>query len=196
MFTGIVTDKGRVAKTTQTDRGRRLVVECGFDTAALDIGASVACSGICLTVVDKNESGFTVDVAAETLDKTTAGDWQVGSVLNLERSLRLGDELGGHMVSGHVDGLAEVVDRKPDGDAVRFRIRAHEDHAPFIAPKGSVTLDGVSLTVNEVDGNVFGVCIIPHTLQKTTFGDLQKGDRINLEVDMLARYVARLMRAA
>lgn len=196
MFTGIITHLGKVTKITDTDRGRHLVIECAFDTTALDIGASVACSGVCLTVVGKGQGWFAVDVGAETLDKTTAGGWKTGAVLNLERALRMGDELGGHLVSGHVDGLAEVTDCQPDGETVRFRIKVSEAHAPFIASKGSVTLDGVSLTVNEVEGDVFGVCIIPHTLEKTTFGALKKGDRINLEVDMLARYVARLVRAA
>lgn len=196
MFTGIITHQGKVSKATETDRGRRLAIECGFDTATLDIGASVACSGVCLTVVEKGQGWFAVDVGAETLGKTTASGWKTGTVLNLERALRVGDELGGHLVSGHVDSIAEVVDSRADGETIRYKIKVDPAHAPFIAPKGSVTLDGVSLTVNEVEGEIFGVCIIPHTLQKTTFGSLEKGGRLNLEVDMLARYVARLVRAA
>jgi riboflavin synthase len=191
MFTGIVTDVGRVAAIEK--RGdTRLRIETAYDTNEIPIGASIACSGPCLTVVEKGPGWFAVDASAETLARTTLGSWSVGTPVNLERALRLGEELGGHIVSGHVDGLARVLDLAPEGDSFRFVFEAPPALARFIAPKGSVALDGVSLTVNEVDGARFGVNIIPHTLKNTTFGRLAAGDRVNLEIDMLARYVARL----
>jgi riboflavin synthase len=191
MFTGLITDVGRLRLRGPLRKGVRFEIESGFPMDEVAIGASIACSGACLTVVDKGEDWFAVDVSAETLDKTTLNSWQSGRRINLERSLRLGDELGGHIVSGHVDGVAEIVDCRPDGEASRFTIRPPTGLVHFIASKGSVALDGVSLTVNEVSETDFGVCIIPHTLVCTTFEDLQTGDRVNLEIDMLARYVAR-----
>lgn len=195
MFTGIITDKGRVRSIEQKG-DTRAIIETAFDTDAIDIGASISCSGACLTVVEKGESWFAVDISAETLSKTALGDWQKGTTVNLERSLCLGEELGGHIVLGHVDGVASVEAIRPEGDSVRFEFRAPDELAKFIAPKGSVTLDGVSLTVNEVQGNRFGVNIIPHTQQVTTFGDVKVGHKINLEIDVLARYVARLQGVA
>lgn len=191
MFTGLITDIGQV--TAVERRGdTRLAISCHFDLARVDIGASIACNGVCLTVVEKRGTEFLVDVSAETHAKTTTGSWDVGTPVNLEQSLRLGDTLGGHLVYGHVDGVAIVVDVRPDGDSLRWTFEAPADLARFIAPKGSVALNGVSLTVNEVDGNRFGINIIPHTQERTTFGRQRAGDPINLEVDMLARYVARL----
>jgi riboflavin synthase len=199
MFTGIVTDVGRVAAVER--RGDTLyTISTRFDMGTVDIGASIACNGVCLTVVDRvAESGggrFTVSVSGETLSKTTLGSWGEGTRINLERALRLGDELGGHIVSGHVDGVAELVSRIPEGDSVRFRFRAPNDLARYVAPKGSVALDGVSLTVNEVEGTEFGINLIPHTRDATTLGGLRPGDKVNMEVDMLARYVARLAETA
>jgi riboflavin synthase len=191
MFTGLITDVGRLRAREPLEKGVRFEIETSFPMAEVLIGASIACSGACLTVVEKGADWFAVDVSAETLDKTTLDGWQAGRRINLERSLRLGDELGGHIVSGHVDGVAEIVDRGPDGEATRFTIRPPAELAHFVASKGSVALDGVSLTVNAVTDAGFGVCIIPHTAAHTTFGDLQPGDRVNLEIDMLARYVAR-----
>lgn len=198
MFTGIVSGLGEVADVHEKDEGlRRLTVACGYDPDSIDIGASIACSGICLTVVERGRTGnrcfFAVDAAAETLGMTTAGSWQRGTRLNLERSLRLGDELGGHMVSGHVDGIAELIARDDFLDSAGLTLRVPNELARFIAPKGSVALDGVSLTVNEVKGDTFSVLIIPHTLQVTTFGALQPGARLNIEVDQMARYAARLL---
>ena len=195
MFTGIITDVGRVASIEK--RGdTRIAIETGYDTATIGIGASVACSGPCLTVIDKAPGRFVVEASAETLSRTTLGGWRQGTRVNLERALRVGDELGGHIVSGHVDGIARVLDTRTDGDSVRFDFEAPEGLRRLIAPKGSVALDGVSLTVNAVDGARFGVNVIPHTQRHTTFGQLGAGDRVNLEVDMLARYVARLMEEA
>lgn len=191
MFTGLITDVGRLRARQPLEKGVRFEIETGFPMNEVAIGASIACSGACLTVVEKGADWFAVDVSAETLDKTTLDGWQAGRRINLERSLRLGDELGGHIVSGHVDGVAEIVDRGPDGEATRFTIRPPAELAHFVASKGSVALDGVSLTVNELSDGGFGVCIIPHTAAETTFGDLRPGDRVNLEIDMLARYVAR-----
>ena len=192
MFTGIITDVGRVRSIE--DRGdRRFVFETSYDTAEIDIGASIACSGACLTVVDKGPGWFAMDASAETLAKTILGSWGPGTTVNLERALRLGDELGGHLVSGHVDGIAAVVGRAPEGDSTRFTFEVPQELAHFIAPKGSVTLDGVSLTVNEVEGPQFGVNIIPHTAAVTTLGQRQAGDHVNLEIDLLARYLERLM---
>jgi riboflavin synthase len=198
VFTGIVNDLGEVLEVDEKADGlRRLTVACGYDPETINIGASIACSGPCLTVVERGRRGnrgfFAVDVAAETLRVTTAGAWQGGTRLNLERSLRLGDELGGHLVSGHVDGIAELTAREDLPDMARLALRAPTALSRFIAAKGSVALDGVSLTVNEVDGDTFSVLIIPHTLQVTTFGSLRAGARLNLEVDQMARYAARLL---
>ena len=191
MFTGIVTDVGRVASVA--DRGdRRFVLSTSFDTAKIDIGASISCSGCCLTVVEKEAGRFAVDASGETLSVTTLGDWREGTEVNLERSLRLGDELGGHLVSGHVDGVGAVVSVKEEGASHRLVFEAPQALARFIASKGSIAVDGVSLTVNEVDGSRFGVNIIPHTWTQTTFRRLGAGSRVNLEIDLLARYVARL----
>jgi riboflavin synthase len=198
MFTGIISDLGEVLDIHEKAEGlRRVTIACGYDPDSITIGASIACSGVCLTVVERgragNRSSFTVDTAGETLRMTSAADWERGTKLNLERALRLGEELGGHMVSGHVDGLAEVVSRDDFVDSVALSFRVPAELARFIAPKGSVALDGISLTVNEVKGDTFSVLIIPHTLQVTTIGALQPGARVNLEVDQMARYAARLL---
>ncbi len=195
MFTGIITDVGLLRAREQ--RGdTRFVIDTAYDVAPIDIGASIACSGVCLTVVDKGCEGgqnwFAVDASAETLARTNLGDWQPGRRINLERALKVGDELGGHIVSGHVDGIAVIEDIRPEGDSLRYRFQAPGELRGFIAEKGSVALDGASLTVNEVSDARFGVNIIPHTQSETTFGALKAGDRVNLEVDTLARYVARL----
>jgi riboflavin synthase len=200
VFTGIVNDLGEVLEVSEQAEGlRRVTVACGYDPETIDIGASIACSGPCLTVVERGRQGnrafFAVDVAAETLRATTAGTWQRGTSLNLERSLRLGDELGGHLVSGHVDGVADLTARDDLPDMARLSLRVPTALSRFIAQKGSVALDGVSLTVNAVDGDTFSVLIIPHTLRVTTFGSLRAGARLNLEVDQMARYAARLLEA-
>lgn len=197
MFTGIVTDVGTVRSAEQ--RGDlRLQIETGYDLDTVDLGASIACSGVCLTVVDKGEDWFAVDVSAETISRTAADQWREGAKLNLERSLRLGDELGGHIVTGHVDAVAQVVGVCPEGDSMRVGISVPSELGPMIAPKGSIALDGVSLTVNEVreaaDGTThFAVNIIPHTAHNTTFGDLRAGRQFNVEVDVLARYIDRML---
>lgn len=191
MFTGIITDVGRV-RSVQRPGDMRFRIATSYDTASIEIGASIACHGPCLTVVDKGEDWFAVDASAETLACTNLGDWQVASAVNLERALRVGDELGGHIVIGHVDGVAEIVERRPEGDSLRFVFVVPDELASFIAPKGAVSLDGVSLTVNEVDGARFGANIIPHTQAMTTFASAAPGERVNVEVDVLARYVARL----
>lgn len=193
MFTGLITDLGRVKSVDAGEGGARLVIETAFDMAKVPIGASIACSGACLTVTEKGADWFAVDVSAETLSRTTLGDWQVGAPVNLEPSLRLGDELGGHLVSGHVDAVTQVLERRPDGDSHRFVFAIPNGYGGYIAPKGSIALAGVSLTVNEVEDDRFGVNIIPHTADRTIFGVLRPGDRVNLEVDMIARYVARLL---
>ncbi len=193
MFTGIIKDKGTVIRAEDINGGRRMSVRTSFDLSRTEIGSSIACDGCCLTVVEKDRDSFTVDISSETLSKTTLGNWQAGTIVNLEQSLKMGDEMGGHMVSGHVDGVATLTDLKQDGEAYRLTIQVPDALAAYIAPKGSVALNGVSLTVNEVEGSTFGVCIIPHTWDVTTIGQLQAGDRINLEVDMLARYVARIL---
>jgi riboflavin synthase len=200
MFTGIVSDLGEIIEVHEKGEDlHRLTIACGYDPDTIDIGASIACSGICLTVVGRGRTGnrasFAVDAAAETLRMTTAGTWRHGTRLNLERSLRLGDELGGHMVSGHVDGIAELISRDDFVDSAELTLRVPPELARFIAPKGSVALDGVSLTVNKVEGDTFSVLIIPHTLKVTTFGALAPGARLNLEVDQMARYAARLLEA-
>jgi riboflavin synthase len=196
MFTGIVTDMGDVLTLEQ--RGDlRARIGTAYDVAGIDIGASVCCDGVCLTVVDKGKANardwMDFEISAETLSKTNLGGWALGRRVNLERSLKVGDELGGHIVSGHVDGLAEVVGLHPEGDSLRLRFRAPEALAPYIASKGSVALNGTSLTVNEVEGLEFGVNLIPHTRAVTTWGQVALGDQVNLEVDTMARYVARYM---
>lgn len=192
MFTGIITDIGRVRSIRKTG-DTRIEIETSYDTDEIDLGASIACSGPCLTVVEKGDGWFAIEASAETLARTTLGGWRTDSRVNLERALRLGDELGGHIVSGHVDGLAEIVGMEPEGDSMRVEIDVPRDLKSFIAEKGSVSLDGVSLTVNAVDDNRFGVNIIGHTRAQTTFGMRVVGDRMNLEIDMLARYVSRLL---
>jgi riboflavin synthase len=194
MFTGIVTDIGRVLET-RLDGDLRARIATGYDAAGIDIGASIACDGVCLTVVALGtvpQNWFDVQISGETVSKTNLDRWGPGRRVNLERALRVGDELGGHIVSGHVDGLAEVISLRPEGGSVRVTFRAPEALARFVAPKGSVALNGTSLTVNEVDGCDFGVNFIPHTQAVTTWGDVAAGDRINLEIDTMARYVARL----
>ena len=191
MFTGIITDIGRV-RSIEKRGDTRLILETRYDMATVDMGASIACSGACLTVVDKGEGWFAVDASAETMARTTFGGWTAGTAINLERAMKVGDELGGHIVSGHVDGLGTIAARHNEGDSVRFTFDVPVALARFIAEKGSVALNGVSLTVNEVTETSFGVNLIPHTLENTTFGKAAPGDRINVEIDMLARYVARL----
>ncbi|MGR3541668.1 MAG: riboflavin synthase [Hasllibacter sp.] len=191
MFTGIVTDIGRVL--SREDRGdTRFRIGTAYDTATIDLGASIACDGCCLTAVAMGDGWFEVDASAETLSKTTLGGWAEGTRVNLERALRVGDELGGHIVSGHVDGTAPITAMTPEGDSLRLTFEAPGALARFVAPKGSVCLNGVSLTVNEVEGRTFGINLIPHTREVTTFGDRKPGDAVNLEIDTLARYVARL----
>ncbi len=192
MFTGIVTDVGRV-RSIQHDGDTRFEITTAYDMGAVEIGASIANSGVCLTVIETGPDWFAVQASGETLSKTTLGGWSEGSRVNLERALKVGDELGGHIVSGHVDGVGEVVSIKDDGESKRFVIRAPQHLKLFMAPKGSVAVDGVSLTVNEVEGDTFGVNIIPHTQSVTLFGDYVVGSKVNLEIDMLARYVARLL---
>ena len=197
MFTGIITDVGRVRRVDQTDRDRRYEIQTAYDLGGVDIGASISHAGCCLTVVEKGpilgkEGGwFAVEVSGETLAKTTLGAWKAGDPVNLERAAKVGDELGGHIVSGHVDGVGEVLSITQEGGSHRFRFRAPAPLHRFIAPKGSIAVEGVSLTVNEVDGEVFGVNIIPHTWEVTTLGRLEPGSKVNLEIDVLARYVAR-----
>jgi len=197
MFTGIVTDVGRVIAAEQ--RGDlRLRIACGYDLSTLDLGASVACSGVCLTVVDKGEDWFAVDLSAETVRRTAPGIWSEGRRVNLERALKVGDELGGHIVTGHVDGLGEVVAAEPAGDSTRLRVAAGAEIAPFVAAKGSIALDGVSLTVNEVEasaegGVVFSINLIPHTAARTTFAGVEPARKLHIEIDILARYIGRLM---
>lgn len=193
MFTGIITDIGRIERL-EARGDLRARIGTGYDTATIEIGASIACDGVCLTAVALGPGWFDVDISAETVSKTNigAGGWQQGKRVNLERALRVGDELGGHIVSGHVDGVAEVVAMQDEGDSMRVTFRAPDTLARFIAPKGSVALNGTSLTVNEVDGVTFGINLIPHTQEVTTWGAAALGDRINLEIDTLTRYVARL----
>lgn len=195
MFTGIVTDVGEITGLTPGGQAgdRRFVVRTRHDMAPVAMGASIACSGCCLTVVEKGADWFAVEVSGETLDKTHLGDWRQGHRINLELSLKLGDELGGHLVYGHVDGVGKIVSMTPEGGSVRFVFEAPGDLARFIAPKGSIAVDGISLTVNEVEGNRFGINIISHTQAVTTLGTATLGQRVNLEVDMLARYVQRLL---
>ena len=196
MFTGIITDIGRVRAVRQTERDRRYEIETAFDTASVDLGASIACSGCCLTVVETGPDWFAVEVSAETLDRTGLGGWTEDHMVNLERALKAGDELGGHIVSGHVDGLGEVLSVTPEGGSRRIGFSAPRALMRLIAEKGSICVDGVSLTVNAVSADAFEVNVIPHTLEATTLGRLQPGDRVNLEIDMLARYLARWQETA
>ena len=196
MFTGIITDIGHVRSVAQTERDRRYEIETAWDVSGIDLGASISHSGCCLTVVEKAEGWFAVEVSGETLDKTTLGNWGKGTPVNLERATKVGDELGGHIVSGHVDGLGTVVEIRPEGGSHRITIEAPQPLHRFIAAKGSITVDGVSLTVNTVEGQRFGLNIIPHTWEATTLGALKVGDAVNLEIDMLARYLARWQETA
>lgn len=193
MFTGIITNIGTITKLVQ-EGDLRARISCSYDVTGIDMGASIASDGVCLTVVGLGEDWYEVQISAETVDKTNIGGnrWHVGKRVNLERALRVGDELGGHIVSGHVDGVAEVIAMKDEGDSTRVTLRAPQDLARFVAPKGSVALNGTSLTVNDVDGCDFGINFIPHTKVATTWGDVKIGDLVNLEIDTLARYVARL----
>ena len=195
MFTGIISDIGTIDRVSQQG-DTRVVIRSGYDSATIDLGASIACSGVCLTVVDKGSGWFAVDVSGETISRTAQGQWAEGRRLNLERALRLGEELGGHIVTGHVDGIGEVISVVEEGGSHRVRIKAGPEIAPFVAPKGSITLDGVSLTVNEVEddpsGVTIGVNIIPHTAAVTTFGSIAGSDAINIEIDVLARYLQRM----
>jgi len=192
MFTGIITDVGTVRKI-EPKGDTRIEIETHYPVDEIDLGASIACSGPCLTVVEKGGGWFAVEASAETMSRTSLAGWKVGTKVNLERALCVGDELGGHIVSGHVDGQARILDLRPEGDSLRFDFEAPVDLKGFIAEKGSVSLDGVSLTVNKVDGARFGVNIISHTQTHTTFGERKKGDYVNLEIDTLARYVGRLL---
>jgi len=195
MFTGIVTDIGEI-RAVEMRGDKRFVIGCSYPAEAITIGASISCAGICLTVTDKgsDQKGdwFAADASAETCSLTTAANWETGTKLNLERALKVGDELGGHIVTGHVDGLGSLIESRQDGDSWRFEFEAPESLSAFIASKGSITIDGVSLTVNSVEGNRFGINLIPHTQSETTLGGLSTGDVVNLEIDVLARYVARL----
>lgn len=197
MFTGIVTDIG-IVRSAEKRGDLRLVIATSYDLATIDLGASIACSGACLTVVDKGEDWFAVDLSEETLSKTAPGRWHEGARINLERSLKLGDELGGHIVSGHVDDVGEVINAQPEGDSTRVSIRISSRLAPMIAAKGSVALDGASMTVNDIvehgDGSaLFSINVIPHTARHTTLGELAPGQHLNVEVDLLARYIARML---
>ncbi|MEJ7776512.1 MAG: riboflavin synthase [Sphingomicrobium sp.] len=199
MFTGIVTDIG-IIRSAEQRADLRLTIACAIDVASAEFGASIACSGVCLTVVDKGDDWFAVDVSAETLSRTAKDLWSEGARLNLERPLRIGDELGGHFVTGHVDCVGEIVETRPEGGSTRIGIAVPDDYSPLIAPKGSISLDGVSLTVNEVGGTgdgrtVFSVNIIPHTAASTSLGRLAAGGQLNVECDLLARYIVRMIAA-
>lgn len=196
MFTGIVTDIGRVLQVRDTERDRRYEIETSWDVSTIDIGASVSHSGCCLTVTEKGQGWFAVEVSRETLSKTTLGGWSQGDGVNLERAAKLGDEMGGHVVSGHVDGVGKVLSITPEGGSHRFEVEAPEPLHRYIAAKGSITVDGVSLTVNDVRERIFWLNIIPHTWDATTLGRLKAGDSVNLEIDMLARYLARWQETA
>jgi riboflavin synthase len=199
MFTGIITDIGRV-RTLEQNGDLTARITTSYDRDSIALGASIACDGVCLTVTalgeEEGETWFEVDISAETLAKTNIGEWRVHSAVNLERALKVGDELGGHIVSGHVDGVAELIAMAEEGDSTRMSFRVPHDLSKYIAPKGSVALNGTSLTVNEVEGDTFGVNVIPHTKEVTTWGEARVGDHINLEIDTLARYVARLQEVA
>lgn len=192
MFTGIITDIATVRAIKKTG-DTRFEFTTSFDTSKIVLGASIACNGACMTVIETGDDWFAIEASAESLSRTTLGDLAVGSKVNLEQATRVGDELGGHIVSGHVDGVATLTKRVPEGDSLRLTFEVPEAFAKYIASKGSVTLEGVSLTVNEVDGNTFGINLIPHTQTETTLGSKQPGDRINFEIDMLARYLARML---
>jgi riboflavin synthase len=192
MFTGIITDVGRVRQVKRGD-GLDLTIATAYDPASIDLGASIACSGVCLTVVAIEPGAFVVQASGETLSCSTLGDWADGAPVNLERAMKLGDELGGHLVTGHVDGVGRILERRPDGESVRFSFEMPLALAPYIASKGSIAVDGISLTVNEVDASSFGVNIIPYTLAHTSLGAAAPGQRVNLEIDPIARYVARLL---
>ena len=196
MFTGIVTDIGRVREVRETDRDRRYEIETAWDTSGIDLGASISHAGCCLTVTEKGAGWFAVEVSNETLSRTTLGAWKAGDGVNLERAAKLGDEMGGHVVSGHVDGLGRIVSITPEGGSHRVEVEAPAPLHRYIAAKGSITVDGVSLTVNRVEGRVFSLNIIPHTWNVTTLGRLNAGDPVNLEIDMLARYLARWQETA
>ncbi len=196
MFTGIITDIGQVRAITDTNRDRRFEITTAYDLATIDIGASIAHSGCCLTVVEKGDDWFAVEVSAESLSLTTLSQWGIGTRINLERATKLGDELGGHIVSGHVDGLGEILSVKLEGGSHRLEVRAPRPLHRYIAQKGSIAMEGVSLTVNAVHDDVFGVNIIPHTWDVTTLGQIVAGSRVNLEIDMLARYAARWQETA
>lgn len=196
MFTGIVTDIGRVREVRETDRDRRYEIETAWNTDGIDLGASISHAGCCLTVTEKGADWFAVEVSNETLSKTTLGAWKAGDGVNLERAAKLGDEMGGHVVSGHVDGLGRAVSITPEGGSHRIEVEAPAPLHRYIAAKGSITVDGVSLTVNAVEGQVFSLNIIPHTWDVTTLGRLRVGDPVNLEIDMLARYLARWQETA
>ena len=196
MFTGIVTDVGRVRAVRDTNRDRRFEIETKFDLSTVDLGASISHAGCCLTVVEKGDDWFAVEVSGETLGLTTLSDWKAGKPVNLERAARVGDELGGHIVSGHVDGVGEVISIESEGGSHRVQVRAPRPLHRYIAHKGSIAIEGVSLTVNEVEDDVFGVNLIPHTWDVTTLGALQVGSQVNLEIDMLARYLARWQETA
>lgn len=191
MFTGIITHIGTVARIDKARGDWRIFIQSSIDVEKVVIGASIACSGCCLTVVDKQKDWLAFDVSGESLSKTVIGTWHVGTRINMELSMKIGDEIGGHIVSGHVDGLAKLESIKQEGDSHRLKISVPKEFELYVAPKGSISLDGISLTVNEVEGNVFGVNIIPHTWTQTTLGERKVGDALNMEVDMMARYVAR-----
>lgn len=192
MFTGIVTDIGRI-RAIEPRGDVRFEIETRYDTGSIALGASIACAGACLTVVEIGSNSFKVDASAETLDKTTLGDWQEGTQINLERALGIGEEIGGHLVSGHVDGTTRILEKSPSGDSIEFSFALESWLAPFVASKGSIALDGVSLTVNDVGRDRFGVNIIGHTQAETTFGNAPVGHMVNVEIDMLARYVRRAL---
>lgn len=198
MFTGIVTDVG-IVRTAEQRGDLRLIIATGYDTATINLGASIACSGVCLTVVDKGEDWFAVDVSGETISRTAADLWREGAKLNLERSLRMGDELGGHIVTGHVDAVARVIEARPDGDSVRITVEVPSNLGPMIASKGSIALDGVSLTVNSTENageaTQFTINLIPHTANETTLGTVTEGRQLNVEIDVLARYIDRMLAA-
>ena len=193
MFTGIITDIGNIENIIPKENGKVFVIGTSYDTSGIDIGASIACAGVCLTVTEKTENSFKVEASDETLSKTTIGAWEVGGKINLERAMKVGDELGGHIVSGHVDDVGAVAKIEELDDNRKITFFASDDIMKFIAEKGSVTIDGVSLTVNGLEGKKFWVNLIPHTLQNTTLGDLSEGDKVNLEIDTVARYTARLL---
>ncbi len=189
MFTGIITDIGIITSISEKENGRKLAISCSYDSKSIALGASIACSGACLTVVEKDDGKFTVEVSDETLSCTTLSNWQKGTRVNLERALKVGDELGGHIVTGHVDGIAEIEGIQQVGDNLEVTVAVQDSLTKFIAAKGSVTIDGVSLTVNKVEGSIFYINIIPHTIDNTIFNTYEYGSKVNLEVDILARYV-------